>query len=280
MKKINIAILGGDKRQEYLSDILSEKFNTYTFLVDNNEKTFEDFHKQADFDVYIFPIPISRDGITLNSKFEDYKLLDIVKKIPRNSVILGGSVTNEVEKIFLNENLKIVDYLKSEKLAILNAIPTAEGALQIAFEKMPITLAFSNSLVVGNGRIGKCLSKKLLALGSNTTVIARKKEDFADILSNNLKYSTLQNADLASFDVIFNTVPTRIFTRELLKKVPKNTLIIDLSSKPFGVDFDACEEFSIEAIKALSLPGKVAPKTASMFIFETILDILNDLEVI
>ncbi|MFI3226238.1 MAG: dipicolinate synthase subunit DpsA [Clostridia bacterium] len=125
MKKIKIAIFGGDKRQEYLAQMLSEKFDIQTFAVYENNMNLEDLHKK--FDVYIFPLPISKDNIHLNTKFEEkqIKLLEIMKKIPPRSLILGGNVTESVKSLFSTNGLEIIDYWQREQLAILNAVPIA-----------------------------------------------------------------------------------------------------------------------------------------------------------
>ncbi|MFI3226243.1 MAG: hypothetical protein R3Y09_02425 [Clostridia bacterium] len=163
---------------------------------------------------------------------------------------------------------------------LLKAIPTAEGAIQIAMENMPTTIAWSKSLVIGNGRIGKVLSKKLLFLGSKVTVSARKRSDFADVFSNNIESVDFCEIQEFDYDVIFNTVPKCVLTKEILMKIPDDTLIIDLASSPGGVDFECAEVRSKKVIWALSLPGKVAPKTASKFLFSAIIDILSEVEVI
>ena len=49
--------------------------------------------------------------------------------------------------------------------------------------------------------------------------------------------------------------------------------------KSGGVDFDAAKEAGVKVIWALSLPGKTAPITAGKIIKDTILNILNELEV-
>lgn len=276
MIKKKIAIIGGDKRQGYLAENFSQKFFVDIFYLQGN---FDEILEN--YDVYILPMPITKDGIHLNTNFSEnqVKLIDIIKKIPENSIILGGSITSEAKKMFETENLKIIDYLLYENLAILNAIPTAEGAIQIAFENMEITLSGSNSLVIGNGRIGKILSKKLSALGSKTTVLARKSEDFADILSNNIKTTTIEKVQFDRYDVIFNTVPSMILDEKSLLKISDKTLIIDLASKPGGVDFKASQKHNKKVIWALGLPGKVAPKSASKYLYTTIIDILDNLEV-
>ena len=59
---------------------------------------------------------------------------------------------------------------------------------------------------------------------------------------------------VGEFDVIFNTVPSLLFTRDVLKRIKKDTLIIDLASRPGGVDFSAAKELGLRVIWALSLP--------------------------
>ena len=51
----------------------------------------------------------------------------------------------------------------------------------------------------------------------------------------------------------------------LLEKINKDCLIIDLASKPGGVDFDKAKELGIKTNWALGLPGKVAAKTAAKY---------------
>lgn len=129
MKKIKIAVIGGDKRQEYLADMLSEKFEVKTFEMNSTSEKISDLHKIKDFDAYILPIPVSKDGIYLNTIHSSEILLKDIK-IPPKNLVLGGNVTKKVEKSF--ENIEIIDYLQSENIAILNAIPTVFIKNQIA----------------------------------------------------------------------------------------------------------------------------------------------------
>ena len=50
-------------------------------------------------------------------------------------------------------------------------------------------------------------------------------------------------------------------------------MLIDLASKPGGVDFSAAKELGIHAVQALSLPGKTAPRAAAEIIKNTIYNI-------
>ena len=165
-------------------------------------------------------------------------------------------------------------------MQVLNAIPTAEGAIQIAMEEVKHTIHASKCLVLGNGRIGKILAKMLAGLGADVTVAARKNADRAMAMAFGLKSTSFCNLyeEIGDFDIIFNTVPSLILDADLIKKTSRNTLIIDLASRPGGVDFESARKIGTKVIWALSLPGKVAPYTAGDIIGKTILNILDELE--
>ena len=75
-------------------------------------------------------------------------------------------------------------------------------------------------------------------------------------------------------DVLFNTIPSPILTREVLEKIPSGALIIELASAPGGVDPAAARVCRQKILRAPSLPGRVAPYTAGKILFETIRRIL------
>ena len=117
----------------------------------------------------------------------------------------------------------------------------------------------------------------LNAIGAKVTVSARKPEDLAWI--NLLGYESILTSELAArdnFDIIFNTIPELIFDAQALAKTAQQSIIIDLASLPGGVDFEAAERLKIKAIRALALPGKVAPKASGEIIKNTIYNMIEE----
>jgi dipicolinate synthase subunit A len=153
--------------------------------------------------------------------------------------------------------------------------------LQIALEELPITLHNSQCLVIGFGRTGKMIASVLSGVGANVTVSARKHSDIAWIKSHGYQpvYANQLEEVLPYQDLIVNTVPHLVLDEAALKKVGDSTLIIDVASKPGGVDFTKAKELGKKFIWALSLPGKVAPLTAGEIIKSTIDHILQEMEV-
>ena len=203
----------------------------------------------------------------------------VANHISPGSTIIGGKISTNFVSLCSEKNINCVDYIIREDFSILNAVPTAEGAIEIAMQELPVTLHSCNCLVTGFGRIGKILARDLSFLGATVTCSARKSGDIAWI--NALGYNCVHTKNLSeqvhNFTVIFNTVPFCIFNREVLRNLRPGTLIIDLASKPGGVDLDSASKLGIKVIWALSLPGKVAPATAGKIIKDSVLNILNEM---
>jgi dipicolinate synthase subunit A len=199
----------------------------------------------------------------------------------KNQVFIAGRISEKITHLAEIYNVYSIDILEREEMAVLNAIPTAEGAIQIAMEETPITLHNSNIMILGFGRIGKILAKMLDGIGANVFVEARKYSDIAWIRSLSYKpvYINELSDYLSKMDIIFNTIPSTILNLDLLKIINKDSLIIDLASKPGGVDFEKAKELGLKVIWALSLPGKVAPITAARFMKDTIYNIIEELGV-
>ncbi len=157
------------------------------------------------------------------------------------------------------------DFLSREDFAVLNAIATAEGALEIAMREMPITLHGSEALVIGYGRIGKQLCERLSALGARVTASARRDADFAWIAARGYAaaHSMRLDGTLHRYDAVFNTVPELVLPAERLNELKQACVVIDLASAPGGMDFEAAERLGVRYLWALSLPGKCAPESAA-----------------
>lgn len=278
MVKNTVCVIGGDLRQKKLCELLRE--DGYTVKTIGLCDTDFEISPAKTADVAIFPMPMSFDNVYINAPFskKQIALLDVLQNLPDGCFVLGAFISKDTEEILTRRGLRFADYYKREELIVKNAIPTAEGALEIAFSEMPITIFGSKSLVIGFGRVGKVMAKKLDALGSCVTVSARKVSDFAWIEECGCK--AIHTEDLSvfagEFDLIVNTVPAMVLTEEVLKRVRSDALIIDLASKPGGVDFGGAKRLGRNVIWALSLPGKTAPVTSGTIIKETITNILAE----
>src|SRR5690606_38022728 len=151
-----------------------------------------------------------------------------------------------------------------DEVAVLNSIPTAEGAIQRAMEELPVTLHGNRTLVVGFGRCGLTLARMLHGIGSKVTVAARGEGQRARAYEMGIETVPLHALEevVGEAVAVFNTVPARVLTRRVLQRMSPEVVVIDVASAPGGTDFDAAEELGIKAFLDLGIPGRVAPKTA------------------
>ena len=278
---MNISVIGGDSRIVELIKLLAKDNNNMCLFGLGRCEDLKDFKHASNLDealqksdLVITSIPLSKNGTSINTVFTEKTILieDFFEKAKEKKIITGN-ITKEIEQYIKSENKnEIIDVLKLEELAILNAIPTAEGAIQIAMQKSKKTLHGSKCLVMGFGRIGKILAKMLSGLGAKVCCEARKQQDIAWIKAYGYTAIHLDeiNKCLGEFDFIFNTIPYLILDKNRLQLINNECLLIDLASKPGGIDFDSAKEIGLETEWALALPGKVAPKTSAKYIYEIV----------
>ncbi len=283
----SFAVIGGDLRQAHLANRLSAKGHKVTaLLLDKNVELSSKVSQAASVgcispcDVVVFGLPMCAEDMSINAPYSNREITleECFKHINADAIVMGGRITPEIKKLAEKHGIDIIDYLQREEMAVLNAVPTAEGALAIAMEEMPTTIFGLRVLVTGFGRISKVLVKILVAMGAEVTVAARKYSDLAWIKIYGAKpvhISALEDV-ATSADVIFNTVPAMVLDDGVLSKLSRDCLVIDLASKPGGVDFNMARRLGIKVVWALSLPGKVAPITAGEIIKDTVLNIADE----
>lgn len=270
---LTMTVLGGDARQKYLAAFLTDAgFFVHTYAVPGLQDTDGSAAEAAaKADAVLLPMPALLDGETIRTADgSGLPLMPILHAMKAGALICGGKL-DDAEAHFQQYGLPAFDYAADPALAVRNAVPTAEGAIRLAMELLPITLAESHILLIGFGRIGKVLAVKLQALGADVTVAARKSSDraLAETLGCRSDVPCAYAADAAAYDCVINTVPASVLTQALLSALRPDCPILDLASVPGGRCEDAVPMQPY--IPALSLPGKEAPQSAARAIFDCIL---------
>ena len=242
-------------------------------------------------DALILPLPATRDGMTIHCPRDPactvslQAIADLMIRSPR-LLLFGGKLPMEfldaARKNGITED-RITDYYDSEVLQLRNAYLTAEAALMTAMELTDCTLRGTHVAVLGYGRIGKYLSRLLCGLGAEVTVCARREESLFEAAAEGCHPLRMTDSDAMGgltplcrgHAVLFNTIPAHVLSRDLLVGLERDTLLIDLASAPFGVhDRDVREATAgngLRYLRAPSLPGSYAPRTAGEIIAECIL---------
>lgn len=218
-------------------------------------------------DVVLLPVPTTRDGKNIFCPQSDKIIpLDVLNEAKPDALILSCGYDTQKENS--------IDYLKLDSFCLLNAVPTAEGAIARAINDTPFCLWRSRVLVIGCGRVAKILADRLKALKCQVTVSARKQRDFAylDALGINYIHTSIVPQKAKEFDIIFNTIDVPLFDNV---NILKNCYLYDLSTKGC-IDFNVAQKSGINVIKLPGLPGKVAPTTAGKIIAQTVNQLIGE----
>ena len=159
-------------------------------------------------------------------------------------------------------NVNFICYANDEGFLDKNAYITAECAVMIAMSEAKKTLRESKCAVVGYGRIGKHLSRILMALGTDVVVYARRAQSRELAENDGCRSSQIEDIGNESLDIIFNTVPQKIISKSVSDKISGKALAYDLASLPGGFEDEAFPK------RALGLPGKIMPISAARAIFD------------
>lgn len=282
MKTHKFLIIGGDKRHLYLAEYLKKNYydvKVYGFtnieskvpVIDENSLK----NAMQDTNVKVLPLPFTKDGVSINAAFSPYyiDIKEMLGKINDDDIVFGGMIPQTVRNQIAEKGVTCKDYYESHSLQILNSIPTAEGTIKILIETLPITIHSMDCAIVGFGKTGKAIALALKALNANVTVLARSRENLSEAFSIGCDARILDSLSYEPvyFDAMINTVPSLVISEKQLININAGCLLIEIASSPFGIDFDSAHKLGFNVVKAPSLPGKVAPKSAGEIIGETIL---------
>ena len=135
-----VSVIGGDLRALTLARLLGEDgYKVTVFGFDKNIDAGElskarSFHDAMSSEVIILPMPVTNDNISINAPYAASNLLldDFFAMIGSTKLVLAGHINTGLAARFDREGIVCIDYYNREELVVKNAVPTAEGALEIA----------------------------------------------------------------------------------------------------------------------------------------------------
>jgi len=207
----------------------------------------------------LLPVPSFEPDGTIKGGGELQELLTV---LPNKITIIGGNLN-------CIKDYKTMDLLKDPSYLAANAYITAHCAIRLAMMRLPVTMRGCKVLIIGWGRIGKCLTRLLRSLEADLTVAARKETDRAMAMALGYKAIPIDCIDkeLDRYRLIFNTVPAPILSIDQTKECNEKCLMMDLASTP-GME-------SPDVLWARGLPGKDAPESSGALIAKTVIRLLD-----
>jgi len=189
-------------------------------------------------------------------------LSEVLAELSEDITVIGGNLEHECLASY-----RKLDLLKEEAYIARNAAITADCAIRFAAPLLSTTFADTPTLIIGWGRIGKCLSRLLRALDCPVTVAVRSGSDRC--ILNALGYATQNTSslDLRGYRLLFNTAPEIVLTSAQL----------DCCPELIKVELASCPGLTGESVHiARGLPGVLAPESSGKLIAATILDRIKE----
>lgn len=241
-----------DKRYEYVLELLiKEGFAAFSR---GEESLYADYQK-----IYIMSL--------LFEVSENF-----ARQLDNNSYLFSGKISDDVAKIIAEKNITHINILEDELFLYKNAYVTAECALSYIIDNTPLTLSGMNTLILGYGRVGKCMAEVLKNNKAKINVVTDNAKESAEaaVFADGVFSIGDFAAKLGDYDAIINTIPKLILKGEI-KQLNKDCFLLDLASLPGGIDKKEADRLGIKYIHALGVPGLLAPKTAGRYIKDVVI---------
>ena len=280
----DIVFVGGDLRTLVCAGELSRgKYTVGVYGLDEYEGNYGDpvkYDSLQDIEgLMILPLPWSVDAIRINCPLtkKEIRADDIFAKAA-GKTLLGGRFDRFAHELAEKHRVRLIDYFDREETAVLNAVPTAEGALEIAIHELDTTVSGARVLILGFGRVGRMTASLFRSVGASVTVAARSREQLAWAKATGCGTADITDIkdELSKAGLVINTVPQTILKSAELAALGGETPLIDLATYPGCVNDADAERTGIRLIRAPSLPGRTAPVSAGRIICESIKHILSE----
>lgn len=154
---------------------------------------------------------------------------DVFKQLKERCLVVTIQYNQYLDELSQSYNFKYLCLNKNELFINENNLLSTEGLISFIIRKRHYSLLKSKILVFGNGHLGYTIEQLFNQLGIDISICARTYK-------NNKNFIQLQELDLNQYDIIINTIPDSIITHKMIDTIRNDSLLIDVSSFPYGLD--------------------------------------------
>lgn len=296
MTSIPAVIAGGDLRQCYLAEFLSQNgfsiscLQTPAFFYKSDIKTavsVKSLLENCCF--FIGPVPFTRDNLHLtgtnislttvldNLSLSKPTLCSLSSNNQVKKIVIGGNIPTHFTQSANSRGITVFDYMDFDRLTEKNAYLTAEGILEIVLRETPFAIKSANVLLIGAGRCAKAIAKMFSPLCESVTIWNRSKGTRPEITGCQCHFGDTFSTLIPGKQIIINTVPARIFSDAEFELFDTNSYLFDIASAPGCIDSTMAASLPFNCFLCPGLPGKTAPKSAAEALGHCCLNILHTL---
>ncbi len=267
-----VLFIGGDIRMIHAAKAVSHRYEVHTLGLPIGTAA------EGRYGAVVLPLPFAKGGY-INAPLSDKPLpLSVITDYTeRGGLVLTGMSSPDLESLCAENRLSLYDYFTEESLTLTNAALTAEAAVGLLIHNTDHSLHGADILITGGGRIAMLTGTLLKAFGSRVTLCARNPLQRTKAQLRNISPAELSAlpALCRDVDIILNTPPVQLFSREDFSLMREGALFMELASLPAKPNEDFAAGYGVKYIHASGLPGRFSPKTAGEAIADTIISRLS-----
>lgn len=256
-----------DQRQQYIGDYLSGRckegsVRDLSNLIRNAERV-------------ILPTPVLKiDKLQdIRSTVRENLMINREEGMIPQLMVFGGKFSEEWRQFLEKYEIRYVDFMDEEQVTLENACVTAEAAIAELLFHSRYSIRNEKYIVTGYGRCAKEIAARIALLGGRVTVLARSVRDRKAAKTDGHNAADFSYAPEEAYGTrgVINTVPAMVITESMIREMHKDTVIIDIASKPGGTDKKAAAKYEIPVIEALGLPGIYTPKSSAKILADSVI---------
>lgn len=264
MKTIGVVML--DERQKACADFL-EKYGYHVLRIhDQNE-----LEEIASMNAIVLPVRgvdeqeriIYSDGTIL-----DFRLMKKLMECGYAVHVFAGISNKKVD----SWNLPVTYLMEKDSVIEANAKLTAQGVLAVILQEIKVDIQSLLIDVIGYGHCGKWIVRYLHGLNIPVRLVRRKTSPNHDI--KEISLIDWRERSVVG-DIVINTAPAMIIDQSRIETMQNHPLVIDIASKPGGVDYEAAKQKGLRVIIAPPLPAVYTPVSAGEILAKTIKEEMN-----
>lgn len=257
----NIAVFVTDQRQKNLAEYLPGKKVLLDWHNAQKKGAVEELVENCGY--FIFPTPVSK--LNRYPKLEDMLKYELINEKHEDKTVIGGAFTDKWIEYLQQHKISYFDLMKDENVVQKNAHITAEATVAEILKYSAYSIYGQKIIVCGYGRCGKSVADLLAAMGAKVTILARsaKARQMARGNGHEAVDFSYGPEEVYGARTIVNTVPAQVIREPMIQEMHKDTVIIDIASRPGGVDLVAAERQEIKVVAALGLPGIYTTKSSA-----------------
>lgn len=156
---------------------------------------------------------------------------------------------------------KVYDYYDEEFITD-NARLTAQCLKFVLNENGIYDFSGKKTAITGYGRTAKAIAEFMKENGAKVLITARDPHALADAVKKGYSICLLRDYDCIAHDadILINTVPAEIIDKNILSRLRKDVLLIDIASPPVRSGYRACRLLRDKRCQSIGASRKIRPR--------------------